>query len=255
MRTELSQFEIAVALGLVPGHRIFTKFCDNPAIGAVEEDIWDAGGVLDYLSAAETMSIVSTDVDDTAAGAGAQKVVIIGLDNNFVEIGEEIALNGTTPVVTTLSYRRVIRMFIEANSGKAQGIITATASTATTIQAQMINGNNQTLMSHFTVPAGHTMILTHVNGATGTGKELKFKGRIRDATAANPTDRIFRSTILVESSFSLPDIGALTEKMDFRVSGIAAAAATEATFIYRALLIENAFVGNQVLNPPQFKVA
>lgn len=129
-----------------------------------DEDIWDAGGILSLLSSAETMSIASTSANDTLGGSGAQIILIDGLDNDYNLIQEVINLSGTTPVVTVNSYIRVHRLrVVFSGTGKTNaGVITATASTAATTQAQILAGKSITRMSHFTIPNGYTGFTTHV---------------------------------------------------------------------------------------------
>lgn len=246
MSNKLAGFsELDIVKGLVPGHRIITRFSENPDISTTEEDIWSAGGVLVYLASAEQMNVKSDDINDTAAGSGMRTLSILGLDANFNEIGETITLNGITNVLTTLSYLRIISL--KGVTGNNVGTITATAATAATLQASIAIGKSQSMMSHFTVPAGHTFVMVSSFGATGTGKELRFRGRVKSATLANSSDRIVRSTVVFENSFTFNDAAAISEKTDFRVTGISLAAGTTAEFTYRGILIANDFIGSPIL--------
>ena len=70
-------------------------------------DINDTGNFNWLMPAtATTLSVVSTSASDTfPAGAGLQEISLNGLNQTLDEIGEIVSLSGTTPVVTSLSYR------------------------------------------------------------------------------------------------------------------------------------------------------
>lgn len=112
--------------------------------------------MLEYLTAAEQMSIVSSNLNDTIAGTGARKLEIIGLDNDYICRKEVVELNGTTPVLTANSYIRLARMKITEVGGDATqtnlGDITATSAISATVQERMLIGWGISKSSHYTVP-------------------------------------------------------------------------------------------------------
>lgn len=258
MRNQLYELEVAIAKGVVPGHRIMTKFAERQAVGVVEVDIWDSQALnLVYLSAAETMFLASDDATDTNGGSGAWNVLVQGLDNDFNEIGEVVVLDGQTPVETVQEYIRVFRMSILTGGTDAQlnGILTCTASVSDTLQASIIDGNNQTLMSHFTVPAGHMAMITKVLTSSGEGKEVTLKARTRDTQTPNAVFRVGRSTIVFQGNMRDRDIAPVPEKYDIKVTAKSSAAGTKVDFTYRIILIEHAYLGASALNPDPTKVA
>jgi hypothetical protein len=96
------------------------------------------------------------------ASTGAAIVAIAGLSDipALAEQSEFIVMNGVTNVPTSLTYLRQFRMrALAADSTDTVGTITSTAQTDGTITAQIINGNNQTLMAVYTVPLGKTAYL------------------------------------------------------------------------------------------------
>ena len=153
-------FELRVACNRVNGVYGESKYGFNPNIINATEDVWDQGGVLSYLSSAETMDIVSGDPADKGtptAGTGARTITIYGVGNNYNVLQETVIMNGTTPVTTTSAFLRINRMHVET-SGTNQtnvGNITATASTAGTVQASIGAGIGSTTKSQYTVPAGY----------------------------------------------------------------------------------------------------
>ena len=111
------------------------------------------------------IEIVSTSANDTAAGSGARKVVIHYLDANFAEADMEVTLNGTTPVNlgTVCQYINFVHV---SSIGTAGGIAAGTISirnvaTPTTLYST-ISGENVDMTSLFTVPAGYSALLTHI---------------------------------------------------------------------------------------------
>lgn len=139
--------------------KAFTRFAvtTNPTVD-VKVDMWEHTSNLSYLTGAETMSLVSTSANDTAAGTGTRAVLVVGLDGDYNSIQELVFLNGTTPVVTSQTFLRLHQLLTAiAGSGETNaGIITATASTSQTVQANILAGISGSRMGHFTVPAGYT---------------------------------------------------------------------------------------------------
>jgi len=160
-----ASFYEAVDLGWIDGWSIFRRFGRNPAIATNTdpEDVWATGGTRVEPSSATVISIASDNIADDGdpEGTGAHIVEVLYLDENYDQRTENVTLNGTTTVTTTGTAIRFIRAYVlSAGSGNANaGIITFTIDSQTqgTIQA----GDNQTLITHYTVPAGFTAHLMH----------------------------------------------------------------------------------------------
>lgn len=193
-------FSLKVRAGRVEGVYPQNKYGFNPAIVATTEDIWSAGGILQLLAAAETMNIVSTDVNDAAAGTGAQTVELAGVDDNYNPLYETIALNGTTPVPTNLSFFRINRMRIQTvgSSLVNLGDITATASVSATTQAQIPALGGSTFKSQFTIPEGHFGIIKSLTFGTLNNDQVEADLQIRRENG--PWITVYRLDF-VESTF------------------------------------------------------
>jgi len=143
---------IQVSRGLVDGHKRLFKFGHNPEIQNISETIWDAGGVYVYPSSAVAMTVTS--------GAGATDngvaITVQGLDSNYKEVSEEVTLASTGTATTTQTFLRVYRAFV---SGSQAVTANTTIANGGTTYAQINNGENQTLMALWTVPAGYTAYL------------------------------------------------------------------------------------------------
>lgn len=108
----------------------------------------------------ETMSIASTSTDDT------QTIVVVGLDQNFEEKSEEVVLTGTSPKALSGLWSRIFRAY---NNGSSDLVGNVTIS-GTNTYAKIIAGNNQTLMSVYTIPANYTgYLLKYTITAQNTG--------------------------------------------------------------------------------------
>lgn len=174
-------FELQVARGQVENHKSIYKYGCNMDINGTEETIWDGGGIYAYPSSASVMKVSSSSADDTAAGTGARTVVVIGLDSNYDEAEETVSLNGQTAVTTTTSFIRVFRAYVAtAGSGETAagdiyvGTGTVTAGVPATVYAKIVQGNNQTLMVVWTVPAGYTAYLVRGNVGSGTTNQNQY---------------------------------------------------------------------------------
>lgn len=152
---------LEISLEHVDGYKSIVIEGNNDDIDVGTEDIWSEGGNLVYLTAAETMNIVSDDAADTSAGTGARTVKVTGLDSAYIEIEETVILNGVANVLTSNSYLRVFSIeVLTAGSGEENaGIIKATASTAGTVQCNVPIGESVSKNSQFTVPAGKKIII------------------------------------------------------------------------------------------------
>lgn len=164
---------LEIARGNVPGMTHTNKFGMNEDIdSANREVIWEFGGDYTFLDAAETLSVVSTDVDDDGdpGGAGGRTLEIMGLDTNWDVQTETITLNGQTAVVTSASFLRTYRMIVRSAgaTGGNEGVLTATSTSTLIVQATIPNSgdiHNQTSMAVFSVPRNTTAYITSYYGS------------------------------------------------------------------------------------------
>lgn len=180
---EITDFFLEVAKGNIPGHSKVSKFGENNTVGSAPETIWDAGGLYPWatwdVSGPTTVNLQSTDINDTAAGTGARTIQIEGLDENWEEQEEIIVLAGTTPVASIGQWQRLHRMVVVTGGtfNGAIGNITATIGAVTV--AQVVNGNNQTLMAVYTIPAGKTAYVVFGKTSCGKAADAKVKFFVR----------------------------------------------------------------------------
>ena len=177
---------VEVVRGNVPGTTFINKFGRNSAIttGSAPEDIWEGGDIYTgmplHSAAAETVTIVSDDANDTSAGTGARTVTIIGLDGSWNQVTETLTMNGTTQVTSSNSYKRLNRAFV-ATAGTSEhneGILTIAHSTTTAnVFAAMPAEAGQTQICAYTIPDSVTgylramrIFMGRSNGSAGSAQ-------------------------------------------------------------------------------------
>lgn len=149
------------------------KFGFNGAVGTTEAAVWDEGGAYAYLASAQALTLSSDNANDTSAGTGLQTVQIYGLDANYAEITEVVTLNGQTAVTTANSYLRIFRMQGQTagSGGTNEGVIyagtgTVTAGVPANVFARISEGEGQTLMAVYTLPARTYGMLYNFNASS-----------------------------------------------------------------------------------------
>ena len=187
--SRLSQpdFLLVVAMGLVPGVSIVTKFAENPLIAsAVPADIWDYPGeeIYTFSTGADIDSISSDNDTDT------EEILIFGLDENLIEVVQVIALTGQTRRAIDTPLMRVWRAY-NSNGTPTLGNVYIYENTAlsggapvdtTKVRGYVAVAEQNTLMGVYTVPAGKTGFF---NGLTlSVSKKVssiaEFTGKVRE---------------------------------------------------------------------------
>ena len=99
----------AVIHGRKPGHTLESVRGFRPDMTASTSSgvIWALGGEYPYPTSPQTIEVLSTSTNDTAAGTGARLVLIQGLDGDWGNQIAVVALNGTTPASASGSWLRI----------------------------------------------------------------------------------------------------------------------------------------------------
>ena len=160
-------YYLQVSRGLITGHKRVFKFGFNSDIDDSIEDVWDAGGVYAYQSSAVTMTATS--------GGGATdngvEVTIQGLDASYNELSEVVTLAGSGTATTSGTFLRTFRAFISGSQEPTGDIDIANGGTT---YAKIVDGEHQTLMALWTVPAGYTAYLLQTDITAFTEQNNKF---------------------------------------------------------------------------------
>lgn len=160
-------FELQLARGQIYGHTPVYIFGYSPnvgstALGPLWEGLTSSGGAYTPPSSAIQFTIVSSSASDTSA----LSVQIFGLDANYNQISEIIAMNGTTAVTSVNSYLRINNAVVV--NGTNTGNITFKSSGGT-LYAEILAGVGQTEMSIYTVPAGYTLYFLRAQAYANIG--------------------------------------------------------------------------------------
>ena len=185
-------FYLAVAKGDFTGYSNVSKFGYNPTVGSGNyESIWEGSNAYPWMSAADQLEVLSSDANDTSAGTGARTVELQGLDSSWNILTETVTMNGTSAVTTTGSFLRIFRARVvtAGTSLRNEGEITIRDQDTSTTRALITNGvtdgNGQTLMAVYTIPAGKTGYIININVSSAKDQEQTYRLMSRDNTVAN----------------------------------------------------------------------
>lgn len=236
------------------------KFAETGAVAAgASQDLWDTSGNLSYLSAADTLDVVSTSANDTLAGTGARIIRIQGLDGDYNLITEDVNMNGTSAVTTAQEFLRVFRVrMIFAGSGETNaGNISITDTTGGSTQGFINTGYGVSEMSHFTVPAGYTaisvLVQLSIGRSSGSGTregEVTIKARV-PTTGGLFNDYRTNEYLLNNQGSGLARLqgvvpGIIPEKTDYKFVVTSAQNNTRFTLQYELILIKDTEFANRV---------
>lgn len=154
-------------------------------INGTAETFWSAGAGSWQDSpntTAETINVASTDANDTAAGTGARTVRIYGLNSSGAYATDDISMNGTTSVGSSITFLVVFRIeVLTVGSGATNaGALTATGNTSSATYAYALAGIGTSEQATFAIPSGMTGIIRHwrtgvVETATSGGVESRLQ--------------------------------------------------------------------------------
>lgn len=174
-------------------HSYEHKFGSNPNLVSGTQTIWTQGGSYPWnaFNTAGPLTLQSTNALDIF------DVRIYGLDSNWELQEEVITLTGTTPVVTTKSWKRVYRgVAYQTNAG------TITASIAGSVVLHIEEGKGQTLMCVYTVPSGYRAFGVQFTVGVGKGGDAEFQMFTRNNDAQTEAFRVRAQLELYESTFT-----------------------------------------------------
>jgi hypothetical protein len=225
-------FDLQVGRGQVDGHEHLDLFgystvVGSTAMGPLWEGLTSSGGNYPFPASAGTISVVSDSASDTAV-----TMTINGLDSNFAILTETVALNGTTPVVTTGSFLRINSVLTA--TGNAVGNVTFTR--GATIIAKVNAGVGNTQMSLYTVPAGYTFYLNYIqaDGNTTTTSGAFMNTRIRYRTNPGGVVTVVSQTTFLTSlliPFTVPLHVFEKTDMEFQFQGSGGAGSRQNVYL------------------------
>ena len=154
-----------VLRGQVTGARrvVFSGDNDDIDIASVPEDLWGGTGLIPIPSTPESLEIVSSSADDTAAGIGARTVLLTTLDGDFNEITQTVIMNGITPVALTGTHLRLNQGIVATVGSNLLNVGTLTIRVAGGgADRGYITTRGALNQAKITAPAGHHIDLLSV---------------------------------------------------------------------------------------------
>jgi len=196
-----------VARGLRPDCETVYLFGINNAVDTSFETIFDNGGVYPFPVTAQALGLVSDDAGDTMS------VLIKGLDGDYNQISETVALNGQTQVSTSQAFLRVNEAQI--TSGENAGDITVSSGSDVVALIKAGDGAHQAIV--YSVAAGHSLFIKKVllDGNMSADKAFRFRAAIHDLDDNDLILRFFESVTSTSLDFNLDIPFVVPEKKDF----------------------------------------
>lgn len=238
-----SVFRWKAAAGLIEGFSQGVKFGNNADVDtSTEEDVWNVGGQLSWITVAQPINIVSDSAIDSDGQPGANAVLIQGLDADYNEIEELVLMNGTTTVTTTQDFFRVNECDV-AFSGDTDvanvGTINLTASVDLTDQGQIDPVAGTLQNTQFTVPAGKVLLLEAFTVSTGSNDTVRVFFDVRNNVTNSPFLRQIQ--VFVNNGISnvaVPGPTAIQGKSDIRIRAQALSQNNQVDTFYQYGLID-----------------
>lgn len=235
---------------------VFIKQGYNSSIvSGTREDIWTVGGLYTgWLTAASAVRIrAGGNANDTAAGTGARKVKVIGLDQDWNYTEEEISTNGASAsAATTTTFIRAY-CFVVTESGTYTGTNIGNINietTAGTLVGQIgldITGAGlgRCQMMIYTVPAGKHAYIRRISVSSSSNKpaDVFFYAR-EDAdivTAPFSAPAVWHASLNLEGEDGhvFETYPSFPEKTDLWAAAVASANGTAITAEFDLVLVDN----------------
>jgi hypothetical protein len=199
------EFLIEVAKGNIAGHSIIHKFGKNISTNTSFTPV-SVGGIYQtpQTGSATTLRIKSGgNANDTAAGSGARKVMLEGIDETGAIVTEELTTAGASASsTTTTTFIRLYRAYVSesgtygtSSTGSHSGAIVIENGGGGTDWAEISVTNYpkaQTEIGVYTIPNGYTGYLINAFGFTDSSKttELIFFKRTGILDTSAPYDAV-----------------------------------------------------------------
>ena len=174
-----------VARGLVKNASVRNLFGYNAAIGTAYIPAWENATAYVYPTEGLNMTVISASADATAV------IRIIGLDENYAIISEDITLDASGTQVTEKKFFRINDVVTidpgNIASGNPENDVTISSGGVTYAKIRGGDGRNQA--SIFTVPRGHNFYLYRINAFCATAiqnnRELFFRNFVKSSAGVS----------------------------------------------------------------------
>ncbi len=244
-------YRLRVAMGLVPGVSTVHLYGRSPGVDTTERVLWAPGAAAygGWLSAAAPVRVkAGGNAADAAAGNGARKVLVTGLDADFAEASEEITTNGASASSpTATSFIRVLEAHVTDCGSYATPYNTGDVSIETTGGVEVIRmlaGRAQSQVGVYTVPAGKVFYLAHVGvsveGSKAATLRLWMRANAGDVVAPYTAQRLVNEWPVFQGALERrhETWEAYAAKTDLWVSGFAALVSTACSAEIEGYLVD-----------------
>ena len=184
-------FLIEVAKGNVAGHELVHKFGSIDNLGSTMTPVCTSG-TYPTPTAAVSLEMVSSSINDDVAGTGALSVRVFGLDANWAVQEQDVTLTGTVAAAVPGTWLRVYRLKV---TGSGTYGSPAAASHNSTINLQVSGGGaiwatiethggfglGQSEIGAFSVPTGQSAYLLHATAKSEGNKPSLVMFYVREA--------------------------------------------------------------------------
>ena len=237
-------FFLKIAMGKIEGTSIVNKFGQNSNLNSsTYSEIWDGGGTYVYSAdnTAPITKLIAHDATDT------EPIEVQGLDINGDLVVQTKTITGLTAVTLDTPLWRIFRL---RNIGTSDLVsdVCAINDTDTQDYACINNGNNQTLMALYTIPAGYTgFLMAGTNNLSGVTRAVAASGRLmmRQYGSIFQLKKTFGVNSEGNSFIRLPNTlpAKIPEKTDIKVSAIGSANGVSINTTFDILLLKNSVWG------------
>ena len=235
---------LAIARGRVSGHHVVT-INGSVVTDTNDSTVWNNGGIYVYPSAATTMTVSSSSVNDVSTSSGASVVFVSGLDANYNSISEYITMNGQSAVSTTKSYLRINGMNVVSGSANEGNIYIGTGAVTSgvpaTIYGEIVTGYVNSLQSFYTVPANHDAYIYYGSLASGTTASNKYViGKLMVRPFGGVMGAVMRTTLATGiNSFQFPMPLRVSSKSDIEARARSSSGTDDVASIVQLVLVHH----------------
>jgi hypothetical protein len=245
-------YEIGIAANLVQGQTRLAGLGYNPSVTTSgTSDIWSGTGLYPFQTSAQSLEILSSSANDTAAGTGARTVTMTLLDANYNQVTQTVTLNGTSVVaIPGGPYLRVNSLQVAtAGSGYTNaGTITLRVASAGATQGVILIGTSIAQSSVYTVPTGYTLFINKIvyviNAAASVSNYVTIATVIQNPNGS-PSNLLATQRFLITNSgtgpfeLDVPFPLVITQTQDFTLRETAISGTLAITALWQGVLILN----------------
>ena len=207
-------YALDIAKGRIAGHSVAFISGKAPSVASsdVPKTVWNVDGATYPWSAWNSTDHFIFLASDSASDTGT--VLLSGLDNNYNPLTTTVVLTGTTPVSTTVKFKRLNSAIIISNTVTNVGTINIrTVSSSGTIVGRILPAEGQTSMGIYTIPAGFTGF--SVYGDFSVSRNNAAQLAVRWRFFGGPFITVYRTEVYQQAFVANPMIpGAIPEKTD-----------------------------------------